>query len=452
MHQSFRNSSSQNFELAKTALVLVMFCLLLPQIYGQSSVAPVPPITPLTRDEAVRLALQQASTFEQAQFNERSANEDVRQSQAAFYPRIAAAPTLIYNSPSIGADIAHTPSFIGSNAITEYQGLGGASGEIDTSGKLRASLRRSRALLAAAHAGTDIARRALIEGVDEAYFGLALAVAKHTAANQNLKTATDFAQLTELLVKAGEVAQVDLLRAQLQVTQRRDELEQAIGAEVAAQDSLRVLIGYDSAAAIGVTDLATTLPQAGEIDGFAVDMIKQRPEFTFFDAQRRALENEVKLARAERMPQLTYALSGGFASDALRASPLKMHSGVLATVGLTIPIFDWGVSKSHERQAQFRLQSLESSRKVTILALNQQYNTNRALAQSAANRIRIAGSGVADATRNFDISLARYRAGEAPIIEVTDAQNTVTAQRAALAQAIYDYQIALARLRQATGQ
>lgn len=435
--------------LRPKVLFLLLFFLAAPgRIWAQSN----PSTKILTRDEAVRLALQQASAFEQAQFSERSASEDVRQAQAAFYPRVTATPTLIYNSPSIGADIAHTPSFIGSNAITEYQGLGGANGELDLSGKLRASLRRNRALLAAAHAGTDIARRALIEGVDETYFGLALAVAKHRAADQNLATATEFAQLTELLVKAGEVAQVDLLRAQLQVTARRDELEQAIAAEAAAQDALRVLIGYDSGATLSVVDLATTLPQAGEIDGFAVEMINQRPEFTFFDAQRRALENEVKLARSERLPQLTYALSGGFASDALRASPLKLHSGVLATVGLTIPIFDWGISKSHERQAQFRLQSFESSRKVAILGLNQQFNTSRALAQSAANRIRIAGAGVADAARNLEISLARYRAGEAQIIEVTDAQNIITTQRAALAQAIYDYQIALARLRQATGQ
>ena len=38
---------------------------------------------------------------------------------------------------------------------------------------------------------------------------------------------------------------------------------------------------------------------------------------------------------------------------------------------------------------------------------------------------------VADAQRNLDLSIARYRAGEAQIIEVTDAQNTLASQRAA---------------------
>lgn len=425
---------------------------------GQSAAQSTSPTVPtiLTREEAVRLALQQASAFEQAQFGERSAAEDVQQAQSAFYPRLIASPSLIYNSPSKGATEPHTPSFIGSNAITEYQGLGGATGELDLSGRLRATLRRSRVLLAAAHAGTEIARRALIQAVDEAYFGLSLAVARVRAAEQNLTTANEFAQITELLVKAGEVAQVDLLRAQLQVTTRRDELEQAQANETAAMDALRVLVGADlttpAVTPLVTIDLMTSLPIAGELDQYTFAMIRQRPEFLFFDAQRRAVEDEIKLARAERRPQFTYSLSGGFASDALRPTPLRLHSGVLATVGVTIPIFDWGASRSRERQAQFRLQTVESTRKVTTLALNQQYSTARVQAMSAAARIRIAGTGIADATRNLEISIARYRAGEAQIIEVTDAQNILTTQRAALAQALYDYQIALARLRQATGQ
>ena len=76
----------------------------------------------------------------------------------------------------------------------------------------------------------------------------------------------------------------------------------------------------------------------------------------------------------------------------------------------------------------------------------------RAQARSAAERIRLTQGGVADAERNVEVSIARYRAGEAQIIEVTDAQTTLTAQRAALYQALYDYQVALARLRQATAQ
>lgn len=410
---------------------------------------------PLTLEQALRLAQATASAYEQSKFTERSAEEDVRQARAAFLPRITGQPTLIYNSPSsapVPSGTPRAPSFIGANAITEYQGLAGATGEVDLSGKLQHALRRNRALLQAAHAGTEIERRNLLLATVENYYGLAVAAAKRVAAEANLKTAADFEQTTDLLEKAGEVAQVDLIRARLSTTARRDELEQARTAEAASIEALRVLIGYDPAQTLTVPELSTEQPDIAEIDRFSLQMTLQRPELMQFDAQRIALLEEAKQARAERRPQITYEVLGGFASDSLRSQPLREHSGVQATVGITIPIFDWGVSRSKERQAQFRLQSLDSSRRLAQRNYNQQFTLARQQALSAAERIRLARGGITDAQRNLEISIERYRAGEAQIIEVTDAQNTLTAQRASLYQAVFDYQVALARLKQASGQ
>jgi len=379
----------------------------------------------------------------------------VRQARAAFLPKFESQPLFIYNSPSSAPVAPGTPrtfSFIGANAITEYQGVAGATGEVDLAGRLRATLRRSRALLAAARAGTEVERRNLMLATVENYYGLAAAVARRGAAEANLKTAADFEQTTDLLEKAGEVAQVDLIRARLATTSRRDELEQARAAEAVAVETLRVLIGYDPARPLTVTDLATEQPNIAEIDRYTAQMTAGRPEFAQFDAQRRALAEEANQARAERRPQITYNIIGGFESDSLHAQPLREHSGVQATVGITIPIFDWGVSRSRQRQAQYRLQSLDSARRLAQRTFNQQFAAARLQAVSAAERIRLARAGIADAERNLEISIARYRAGEAQIIEVTDAQNTLTAQRGALYQAVFDYQVALARLRQATGQ
>jgi hypothetical protein len=73
------------------------------------------------------------------------------------------------------------------------------------------------------------------------------------------------------MLNAGEVAEVDLIRARLQVASRRDELEQAKAAETATAGSLRVLVGYDFATPIEVVDLATALPDGTEIDRFVFD-------------------------------------------------------------------------------------------------------------------------------------------------------------------------------------
>lgn len=109
-------------------------------------------------------------------------------------------------------------------------------------------------------------------------------------------------------------------------------------------------------------------------------------------------------------------------------------------------------SRSRERQARLRAQIAENERTIAQRGFTQQFYAAQAQVSSAATRIRLAGTGVTQAQSNLSASIARYRAGEAQIIEVTDALTTLAAQRFALYQAIFDYQTALARLRQAAGQ
>lgn len=412
---------------------------------------------PLTRDEAVRLALAQASAFETARYAELIAAEDVKQSRVAFLPRITIPSTVIYNSPTLGPVAPGTPgaerfSFISANAVVEYQTVAGASGDIDLAGRLRAALRRSVALLEAARAGTEIARRTLIQAVDDAYYGMALATAKRRSSELSLATTEELARITQLMFSGGEVAEVDVIRARLQVAARRDELDQARVTETVAAGGLRVLVGYNFAAPIEVLDLTSALPDTAAIDRFAASAISARPEFAQFDAQRRAAEQDAKAARAERLPQLSYSINAGFDSDSLHPDPLHDHMGVLATMSLTIPIFDWGASRSREQQARLRARSLQSERELTVRSFTQQFYAARAQAFGAASRYQFLSQSVADAERNVQASIARYRSGEAQIIEVTDAQNTLAAQRAALNQALFDYQQARSRLLQVTGQ
>jgi len=125
---------------------------------------------------------------------------------------------------------------------------------------------------------------------------------------------------------------------------------------------------------------------------------------------------------------------------------------VSAAISFSIPIFDWGASRSREQQARLRVDIAENERTLALRGFTQQFYAARAQAVNAEARIKLAREGVTKAQDNLASSIARYRAGEAQIVEVTDAQTTLVEQRSALYQAIFDYQTALARLRQATAQ
>ena len=417
------------------------------------STAAAPQINTITLDEALRLANAQASSFQAAVLNESIASEDVKQAQAAFLPKVTAPLGYIYTSPALGLPPGEprTFSFIANNAINEYEAFVSVSGDFDIAGRLRATVARNRALLAAAHAGTEVARRALAQAVIEGYYGLALASAQRQAAEGNLASAEEFEHITSLLLSGGEIASIDLTRAELQTLARRDELERARANEEASAGALRVLVGFEFTRPIITTDLSLAIPTRGEDRQFKASEISNRPEFIQFDQQLLAAQQDIKIARAERLPSLSYSVNGGFDSDSLRGPRLKEHSGVSAAISLTIPIFDWGTSRSRETQARLRANLAQTERTMALRGFTQQFYAARAQTSSAATRIDIARQGVAKAESNLASSIARYRAGEAQIVEVTDAQTTLVEQRSALYQAIFDYQVALARLKQSTG-
>jgi len=429
----------------------VLFALVCLSAVHAQTASPTPQ---LSIDEALRLANAQASTFQSAVINERIAEEDVRQARAAFLPKVSTPLSYIYTSPALGLPPGEprAPSFISADAIGVTDALVNVAGDFDIAGRLRASLARNRALLAAAHAGTDVARRALAQAVIEAYYGLALADVQRRAAEGNLAAAEEFERVTSLLLSGGEVASVDLTRAHLQTLARRDELERARANEEVAAGALRVFVGYEFSRPITTTDLSLELPIDSAYRDFKAEDVSRRPEFVQLEQQLRAARQEIRIARADLLPSLSYSINGGFETDSLKAPRLKEHSGVSAAISFSIPIFDWGATRSRERQARLRVDLAENERTIALRGFTQQFYAARAQVETATARIALAREGVAKAHDNVAASIARYRAGEAQIVEVTDAQTTLVEQRNALYQAIYDYQTALARLKQATGR
>lgn len=446
------------------AVILAVVCLPVSLRAQTPSPVPTPPnptviqpnplVIPLMLEEAIRLANAQASSYQSAVLNARIAEEDVKQARAAFLPKVTAPLSYIYTTPALGLPPGEprAPAFVSSDGISVYQPFVNVSGEIDIAGKLRTTLDKNRALLAAAHAGTDVAKRALTQAVIEGYYGLALASAQRQAAEGNLRAAREFEHITSLLLSGGEVAPVDLTRAELQTLTRRDELEKALANEQIAAGALRILVGYEFTKPITTTDLMLAIPTDAEFLQFKAEDISRRPEFTQLEQQLRAARLDMRIARADRLPALSYSINAGADSDSIKGSRFKEHTGVSAAVTLTIPILDWGASKSRERQARFRADIAENERTMALRGFTQQFYEARAQAASAASRIALAREGVLKAQDNLSASIARYRAGEAQIVEVTDAQTTLVEKRSALHQAIFDYQTALAKLRQTTGQ
>ena len=400
----------------------------------------------LSVEQAVTLALDNAASLRVAQFDEQIAGEDVKQARAGLLPQINMPLTYWGTTPSTVRQPGDplTFSFAASSAINESLGFLSVSGTIDVAGKLRAELQRSRALLAAAHAGTAAARRNLVLATIDTYYSLALTRQRRRLADEALALAEGLASVTEEQQKRGAASETDVLRTRSAARSRRDEFAQAQLAESLAMSQLRVLTGLDYATYITTARLSDSAPQLMDLLGYREDTIMLRPELAQLDAQKRAAIADARAARRERWPQLTYSLNGGF--DAANFKPLGRYSGGDAIITLNVPIFNFGASKSRATQAELRARSIDIQRDNQVLQLKQEFYAARAGALSAMDRTRFASQAAVAAQENLTLTFARYNANKATLLEVLDAESDYNSTRLEYYQAIVDYQSARARL------
>jgi outer membrane protein TolC len=400
----------------------------------------------LSIEQAVALALDNAASLRQAQFDELSANEDVKLARTALLPQFNMPLTYWGTTPSMVRQPGDplTFSFVSSVAINNSTGLIRTTGTIDIAGGLRAAVHRSRALLAAAHAGTMAARRTLVLATIDAYYGLALTRQRRRLADEALSLAEGFLSVIEEQGKRGAAEETDVLRARSAARSRRDELAQAQFAESFAMSQLRILTGVDYATYIAVVRLTENVPQATDLLGYREDTIMSRPELAQLDAQKRAAIEDARAARRELFPQLSYTLNAGF--DAANFKPLGRYAGGDAIVTLNVPIFNFGASKSRATQAELRGRSLDAQRENEVRQLKQEFYAARAGALSAVDRIGIAMQAATAAQQNMTLMFERYRSKKTSLLEIIDAESNYSATRLEYYQAIADYHSARARL------
>lgn len=396
----------------------------------------------LTLAEVVRLTFEQTSPLQQARLDERIAAQDVRQAKRAFLPTF---------SMPVGTTL-YTPRAVaeGERRVTSENGISlAASGEADLSGRLRASLRRSRYLLEAARAGTLVARRALTLVATDAYYNLVLARERRYLSEETLSLAEAFRKITEARLARGEGDESDLFRARVKVAEQRDEFESARADESAAIDAVRALTGIDFEMPVDLPPIETEIPpttDATDFSSYTAQLLDGRPELRQLEGQRlAALEEARGERRARYFPQLSYVIADGYEATNFRR-PFTRNNDGIAAFAISFPLFDFGMSRSRETQARLRAESFAVQQDFTVRLLRQEFYTARTSTQSALRRISVTQAGMAAAQRSLTIIFTNYRLDKATVNDVVDAQSDYADARLAYFQAITDFHLARVRL------
>jgi len=126
--------------------------------------------------------------------------------------------------------------------------------------------------------------------------------------------------------------------------------------------------------------------------------------------------------------------------------------GYAATATLELPLWNWGASRSKVKQADLQRDQakveLSFAQRKAAADLKTFYNEAQT-SRSEMESLRLSGDLASESLRLTNL---RYQAGEATVLEVVDAQNTLTLAQNALGDGQERFRVALANLRTLTGQ
>jgi outer membrane protein TolC len=377
------------------------------------------------------------------------AREDRVQARAGVLPNVAYNNSFIYTQGT-GAPDKAPAKFIANNGVHEYISQADVHQALSLTNI--ADYRRSSAALAQARAKAEIATRGLVVTVTQAYYGLVVAQRKYSTAQRAAVEAARFLDISQKLENGGEVAHADVVKARIQAQQQQRDLQEAqLGMERSRLD-LAVLLFPDFNQDFAVVDDLQTpepLPTFVEVEAAGK---KNNPELRAALAAFEVANHEVTAAWGGLLPALSVDYLYGIDSNqfAIRTNGVQ-NLGYSAVATLQIPVFSWGSDRSKLKQAELRRDQahveLSYAQKQLLSHLREFYSE----AETARSEMESLASSAELAADSMRLTTLRYQAGESTVLEVVDAQNTLTQARNAYDDGQARFRIAVANLQTLTG-
>jgi outer membrane protein TolC len=415
-----------------------------------------PPAT-ITLHDALERAKKIDVTLQLALIDAEIAREDRVQAQAARFPTVSERTEYLGTQ---GNGTVPSGRFVTNDGVHVYRQWGVLAQDLSPNTILGTSYKRAQASEAIARAKAEIAARGLEGVVTKNYYALVTAQRRYATVQQAVQQAQRFLQVTQDQERLGQVAHVDVIKADLQYQQNKQAFDDAVLAIENARLNLAVVIlpGLnENFTVVDDLDSAQALPSFPEVQAMAE---KQNPDLKLANETLRQAGFDVKSAKNAFLPTLTVVPVYGIEANAFAlhssqaADPehrVLSNLGYFITASLNIPVWDWGTLRSklhqtqlHEQQAQLQLTQTQRQ-----LATNVYLFYNEAIAARSAVESTRRSADLA--TESLRLTVLRYQAGESTAQEVVDAQNLVIQARNAYDDAETRYRLAVGALQTLTG-
>lgn len=175
--------------------------------------------------------------------------------------------------------------------------------------------------------------------------------------------------------------------------------------------------------------------------------LKNRPDLKAMQSEIEAQQARVRYAQSLRRPTLNGVWSGGYA----RFAELTVSRLMVGGFGLFAPLYTGGDLESRVKEEQHKYEALRAQYASSVLAVRTEVSRAHAELLEALESAEANEKISAYAGEALRLARTRYQAQLASFVDLLTAEAAAEGAQASYTQALYDYQIATARLRMADG-
>lgn len=291
----------------------------------------------------------------------------------------------------------------------------------------------------------DLLKLDIIYQVKQAFYGLLLAQEKLKYAEQDLELSQDYLQKAELKYDAGDVAKVEVLRAKVEAAKAANALRETSNEVRLSKAYLNFLLARKKYEPVEIKGELRHPPIALSLEELKERALAIRPEIKRVNYSLEKESLRKKQAYLNYLPDFDLGVSRHRIEGELTTWDV--------TISFPIPLFFWQPKKGEIAEAQANIESLsrekEHLKNAIILEVEESYMN----ALTTQNQIQLFEDEIlAQAEEVYNMFLFSFQEGEIGGIELIDSRRTLIEARKSYADALFNYDAALAALEKSIGQ
>jgi outer membrane protein len=383
-----------------------------------------------------------------------------KRARAEFLPKLSTSYgytrlSEVYKSnPIYLGKILGTIPGIDQNTQDNYQWKGTVTQPVFTGFALTSSYRLAELGIDQSEMEVELEKLDLVLKVKEAYFNI-LGVDKTLGvAKKAVESLESHVKVAGSFYKVGMIPINDLLKSQVELANAQQDLVKALNATKLTRANFNMILSRQINAPVELKDILVYKPEKGDLENYMEKALKNRPEIKLLDINILRTDQQIRLVKSKNYPgvALTYNYIKEGDDPDVSGSPFHDANSWEVIAGLTWTFWEWGKTHYEVREKLSFKKELIQTKKALEDGIRLEIKNAMLILEEAEKNIPTTSRAVEQAEENLRVSEERYKAQVTTSTEVLDAQTLLTKGSMNYYRALYDHNLAKARLRRAIGE